>query len=103
MRTKNPGKATERRVLKKIGARPQPNSGSTPGMPNDGVKGKYLIEVKSTVKKSMSIKEDWLMELEENALMHGKNPALVLVFREKPWVVVPLEDFEKMSLGWRTR
>ncbi len=103
MRRKNAGREVERRVLKKIKARPQPNSGAMPGMPNDGVKGKYLIEVKSTEKKSMSIKEDWLMELEENALMHGKHPALILVFREKPWVAIPLEDFKKLSQDWKTR
>jgi len=73
-------------------------------MPNDGVKGKYLIEVKSTVKKSMGVKDIWLMDLADNALMRGKNPALIMVFEgRQPWVAVPLADFEKLSLGWRTR
>ena len=102
MRSK--GQYAERRVLKQIKARPQPNSGAIPGMPNDGVKGKYLIEVKSTVKKSISLKRAWLAELEENALMHGKTPALIVLFEGGQWwVVVPLHDFEKLNPEWKTR
>lgn len=104
MRRKNPGKEVEKQVLKKIKARPQPNSGSTPGMPNDGVKGRYLIEVKSTEKKSIRLQLEDLAKLEDNALMHGKIPALVIAFEGRQWwVATPIFDFEKITLGWRTR
>lgn len=81
-------------------------------MPNDGVKGKYLIEVKSTVFGSMSVKRRWLEELTENAMLRGKVPTLIVVFNSddirdraisNAWVAVPLDNFEKLSLGWRTR
>lgn len=80
-------------------------------MPNDGVKGKYLIEVKSTMNDSISIKRKWLDELEENAMLRGKIPALIVVFQNfmktavsaQEWVAVPLKDFEKITLGWKTR
>lgn len=109
MKKQNEGRRVEKRVLKKINARPQPNSGALPGMPNDGVKGKYLIEVKSTVKGSIGVKRDWLEELEENAILRRKIPAMVLSFSKRAgrgpddWVAIPLWDFEKLSIGWRTR
>ncbi len=63
-----------------------------------------MIEVKSTEKKSLGVKREWLIELEENAINHAKHPAMILMFEGcQPWVLVPLDDFEKLSLGWRTR
>ncbi len=112
MKKRNEGRHVEKQVLKRIKARPQPNSGALPGMPNDGVKGKYLIEVKSTVKKSLGVKWEWLKDLEENAILRSKVAAMVIVFNQdgggtiglnKCWVAVPLRDFEKLSLDWRTR
>lgn len=102
MRSK--GQDAERRVLKKIKARPQPNSGAIPGMPHDGIRGRWMIEVKSTEKKSLGVKREWLIELEGNAINHIKHPAMILLFEGcQPWVLVPLDDFEKLSLGWRAR
>jgi hypothetical protein len=112
LRKPNPGIKAERRVLKKIGAKRQPNSGATPGMPNDGVKGKYLIEVKSTATKRIGIYWKDLDALEENAMMRSKIPALVMVMNAgeniwpyvtKEYVAIPLHEFEKLTLGWRTR
>lgn len=81
-----------------------------PGMPHDGIKGRHMIEVKSTVKGSMSIKREWLEELERNAILHGRIGTMILVFNtvEKrettinPWVAMSLFDFEKF-FGWKTR
>ena len=117
---RNQGRKAEKLVLKKIKAHPQPNSGSIPGMPNDGVKGKYLIEVKSTTKGSMSIKRSWLEDVNDNALMRGKTAALILIFGDDgtplvvghaqsrffqpsaEWVAMPLIDFERITKGWKT-
>ncbi len=103
------GQKAEKAVLKKIKARPQPASGSLPGMPNDGIKGRYLIEVKSTVKKSISIKRKWIDELEDNAMMRGKIPTLILVFDDpnagiipySEWVTVPLQHYKQLSNDWK--
>lgn len=73
-------------------------------MPHDGIRGKYMIEVKFTEKKSLGVKREWMTALEENAINHRKNPAMILIFENcGPWVAVPLYDFEKLSLGWKTR
>ena len=115
MPRRSAGQEAERRVIKKIGAVPQPASGAFPGMPHDGIKGKYLIEVKSTVKQSIGMKLEWLTDLGNNALMRDKVPALIVVFEEllyaseskvktrvmEQWVLVPLSDFEKITDRWK--
>ena len=116
---RNRGQQTERDILKKIGARRQPASGALPGFPNDGVLGKFLIEVKSTQRGSLGIKREWMEALEENAMVRGKIPALVIVFNRpehkgstgyanwivdaqiSEWVAVPRRDFEKLTKGWK--
>ena len=116
---RNRGQQTERDILKKIGARRQPGSGAISGFPNDGVKGRYLIEVKSTQCESLSLKRKWLEDLEENAMVRGKIPALVIVFNRpehkgstgyaswtvdaqiSEWVAIPRRDFDRLTKGWK--
>ena len=105
----NSGRKVEKQILKKIKARPQPNSGAFPGMPNDGIKGRYLIEIKSSEHESIGVKKKWLYDLERDAIMRGKIGALILAFSSKdftgtieinPWVAIPLFDFERLTAGW---
>ena len=108
---RNLGQKTERRILKKIGARKQPASGAIPGFPNDGVRDRYLIEVKSTQRTSLGLRRRWLEELEENAISRSKVPALMIVFNMpdptqdfalyQEWVAIPCRDFERLTKGWR--
>ena len=116
---RNRGQQTERDILKKIGARRQPGSGAISGFPNDGVKGRYLIEVKSTQCESLSLKRKWLEDLEENAITRGKTPALIVIFnwpthiqgshiklipcpsRSSEWVAIPRRDFDRLTKGWK--
>ena len=109
----NLGQKTERRILKEIGARRQPGSGAIPGLPNDGVKNRFLIEVKSTAKNSLGIKRKQVEDLEENALMIGKIPILILVFNKRgvapyydfrqaqEWVATPRWKFEQLTRRWK--
>ena len=114
---RNRGQQTERDILKKIGAKRQLGSGSLPGFPNDGVIGKYLLEVKSTQRRSLGIKRKWLEDLEENAITRGKIPAMIMIFNstqsivahglpwvrvcENEWVTIPRRDFELLTKGWK--
>mgnify|MGYP001614488199 CR=1 FL=1 len=115
---RNLGQKTERRILKKIGAHRQPASGAIPGLPNDGIKNRYLLEVKSTQRKSLGIKREWLESLEENATARSKVPALLMILNRvnsvgsfsthrmrmeaetAEWVAIPLRDFERLTKGW---
>ena len=108
---RNLGQQTERRILKELDARRQPRSGGIPGFPNDGIKGRYLIEVKSTQVGSLNIKREMVMSLEDNALGRDKIPALILVFNRKgeqdslftyrEFVAIPREDFERLTKNWK--
>lgn len=102
------GQEAERRVIKKIGAVPQPASGAFPGMPQDGIKGKFLIQIKSTIKKSISVKREWLDSLTEDSIMRDKIPTLIVRFDDdgtiiapEDWVAIPLSDFERIAKGWK--
>ncbi|MDP2647728.1 MAG: hypothetical protein Q8P35_00575 [Candidatus Yanofskybacteria bacterium] len=104
---RNRGQQTERDILKKIGARRQPASGAIAGFPNDGILGKFLIEVKSTQRGSLGLKREWVETLEENAISRGKVPALIIIFNTQmpcscdEWVAIPRRDFEKLTKGWK--
>ncbi len=97
---KNRGKEIEKEFLRRIAAMRQPNSGAIPGFPNDGRKGKYLIEVKSSSRSSIGIKKKWLDVLYENAILSRRKAALVILFTNQEWVAMPLVDFEHLSSGW---
>jgi hypothetical protein len=106
---RNLGQKTEKRIIKKIGGRQQPASGAIPGIPNDGIKGRYLIEVKSTINYSLGLKRKWLEELDENAILRGKKAAMIIVYNNsmrslqgsQEWVAVPLNDFKLLTNGWK--
>jgi hypothetical protein len=67
----------------------------------------FHIEQKSTEKKSMSIKREWLTKVREGARKFGKDPAVVITFTDenspskKPedWICVPLEVAQRV-LGY---
>ena len=105
---RNLGQKTERRILKKIGARRQPRSGGIPGFPNDGIKAGYLIEVKSTETETLRIKKQMILDLEDSAIAIGKVPALILVFNlagtgitYREFVAIPRFEFEMLTKDWR--
>lgn len=98
------GQKFERKFLKKVKARPQPNSGAIPGFPNDGRKGDWLIECKSTIHASLGIKGKWLDDLKDAATLRGLRPVLAFVLGDSPdeWMVITKRDFEALGL-WDRR
>lgn len=102
------GQIAEKRILKRIEARPQPRSGGIVGFPADGIKGEWMIEVKSTVKKSLSVKAEWLSKVELAAARHGKQAALLMIFDDlsgtnrsllsRSWVAAPAWLWESLGL-----
>ena len=97
------GQKSEIAFTKRIGGRRQPRSGGILGFPGDTVKGRWLIEQKSTVKKSIAVKLEYLEKIHEAALRHGKLPALAIIFnRPKPqtsptWICIPETLWESMG------
>ena len=74
------GQKSEERVLKDMGAQQTIASGSIDGMKSDGIKNNLRIECKATVKKSISLKHEWLLKIREEALATNKIPVLTISF-----------------------
>jgi hypothetical protein len=95
------GQKSEIRVIKNLGAVQVIASGAIEGLKSDGVLDHFRVECKSTVKKSMSIKWDWLIKIRNEALETNRCPVLTLSFvddqgkaeRAGDWAVIPLHEF----------
>lgn len=74
------GQKSELRVLEDMGAMQTIASGSLDGMKSDGVKDNLRIECKATLKKSISLKHEWLLKIREEALATNKIPVLTISF-----------------------
>jgi hypothetical protein len=96
------GRIAEKRLAKDIKARLTPASGASSAK-GDMVIGEVLVEHKSTINNSMSVKLEWLIKIEGEALATGKTPALVVDFvtpAGQPrnggrWVMVPERVFKE--------
>lgn len=99
----NRGIEEERIWFKKNEGRRHLRSGGIPGFPEDGVKGRWMIQVKSTKHKSIALKRKDLEAVFENAACHRKHPMVVVLFPGadrktyemhcNEWAIVPLEFF----------
>ena len=98
------GRLSERQVAAKLGARVTPASGAMEGAKGDMSLDDYLLEAKSSVNKSFSLKHEWLEKITQEALPLGKTPALTVSFtdgsgrpiRNGDWVLIPLTEFKEM-------
>lgn len=99
------GGVSEKRVAKKIGARPTPASGAMRGAKGDMRLDEFLIEAKSTVTLTLPIDYRWLVKIAHEALNAGKTPAVSLSFTyhngssqpQGDWVMVPLRVWKEMT------
>jgi len=99
-RTEHPqhGQRSEKRVIRKMGARATIASGSTSRQKGDGRTEKHYIEAKATKHESYSVKLALLRETEKQALAVNRVPMLTISFvdesgqakRSGDWVMVPL-------------
>lgn len=101
------GRASEAKVGKSLGAKMRPASGAMEGLKGDMTLGDFLIESKSTVGASMSIKHAWLGKISSEAMFSGKQPALTVTFtwpdgspvNYGEWVMVPLHVWKGLIDG----
>jgi len=100
------GSVSEKKVAKRLGGREQPASGAMVGAKGDVVLRDYLVEAKSTVNDSMSVKLDWLRKISYEALAEHKTPALTITFvkptgvpvRDGSWVLIRESDYKELCL-----
>ena len=95
------GLKAEKRAAKRAGARLVPGSGSGPINKGDFVFENYLVENKTTINKSLSLKFDWLRQIAFQAMERTRVPALFFQFSDKEgrphsngrWVCIPESHF----------
>ena len=98
------GRHAERKQAKRIGGKQTPASGALVGAKGDVRVGSYLIEVKSTVLKSLRIDLGWLRKVSQEATEASCNPALSVLFTTEDgrpvaggrWVLIREDDFREM-------
>lgn len=84
----------EAEVMKRLGFRPTPNSGAGWISKEDGQNEQCICQLKSTDKQSISIKQNDLHILEQNAVISHKLPVFALQFLNtgEVWVMIKPED-----------
>lgn len=98
------GRKAEKHTLAKMDAQPTPNSGAS-GSKGDGALPGFLMECKSTIHKSISVKREHLSKITGEAHAAGVNPCLAIIFtdgsgkpvREGTWICIPQEVFEELT------
>jgi len=98
------GRLSEKRLGKTLGGRMTPASGAMLGAKGDIDLGSVLLEAKSTISDSLSLKFDWLAKISDEARRFGKTPALAIsfvsgrgvAFPDGEWVMLPRDVFQEI-------
>lgn len=98
------GRRAEKKTLDAMDAQPTPNSGAS-GSKGDGALPGFLMECKSTIHQSISVKREHLSKITGEAHAAGVNPCLAIIFtdgsgnpvREGKWICIPQEVFEELT------
>lgn len=101
------GRASEKNTSKRLKAYLTPASGAIQGAKGDMVKGEFLLENKSTIKQSLSLKYEWLEKISREAVCQEKTPSVSIQFVDsqgasKPtgrWVLIPEHVFQEFIEG----
>ncbi len=91
------GNAAEEKVIDRLGAKHHGGSGSVAGHESDGSLGRFRIESKATVHRSMILELEWLEKITREARAHSQEPLLVVQFvtgdgeprKSGSWLMVP--------------
>lgn len=98
-------KRHERDISRRSGDRQVAGSGNKPGRPGDTMGARFIREGKSTKHASISISQEWMRKLIEQALRMGKVPLfeIRLEAAQVPvptdWILLPADDFQELLDG----
>ena len=99
----NHGQKAERLTAKRLGGLARKGSGAIEGYKGDIEFYEFLLENKSTLKASFSVKLEWLNKISREARAQGKTPGLSIQFvdtqgrpvRHGRWVLIPEDEFRE--------
>jgi len=97
--------AQEKRTAKSLKAQLRAGSGNSMYAKGDVISENFLIECKTTEKKSIRITAQWLDKISHEAMVEEKHPALVFSMdfnsniTDKDWIAIPMSVFKKMELN----
>lgn len=103
------GRKAETNLAARLNGKAQPASGAMLGVKGDVKKDtaehRLLLENKSTIKDSLSLKKEWLDKIYQEALEQGRTPALSIQFTDGAgnsdkrgrWIMVPESVFAEMA------
>lgn len=96
MLTKRKTRKAERRLADDLGGSAVAASGAMLGNPGDVRAGRFLIDLKQTEKGSYSLKAATLKKIHSEAMLSGREPALLIQFMADAteWAVIPRRVFE---------
>lgn len=98
------GKKAEGSLAHRLRATLQPGSGALAGAKGDMKKGQYLIESKTAVGESFTLRHEWLRKIYQEALETGMTPAMAVTFvdhlgkseRNGRWIMIPESVFNEL-------
>jgi len=104
-KTGEAGRKAERHTAKRVGGDLTPASGAMDGAKGDFTLPELLVENKSTVKNSFSVKYEHLQKISQEARAASARPALFFQFtredgtphRNGSWVCIPESLWEEMK------
>lgn len=102
---KNRGRELEDKIVKFLYARPHKNSGAM-AEKFDADTENHVLEIKTTQARSYKLDKELWDKLEEDAINHGKAPALILYWDDKKQfygdnmvVIIGINEFIEISSG----
>ena len=99
------GLKSEKRASHRLDAILRPGSGALDGAKGDMLVHEFLVESKSTVKDSLSLKYSYLCKIAQEAAEQAHYPALIVQFvtpngrikNDGGWVMIPERLFKRIA------
>lgn len=99
------GRAAETSLASRLSGEQRPGSGALAGAKGDVTVGDFLVENKTSMSASFSVRQEHLHKIYQESLETGKNPALAFQFvdhlgkseRRDRWVCMPEALFKELT------
>ena len=98
------GQRAEKKAAKRLGGQARAGSGAIDGFKGDITLRDWLVENKTTVHRSISLKLEWLEKISREAATENRTPAVAIQFVDKTgtsvrggrWVLLPEDEYKEL-------